>query len=373
MGKKIILNKEEVIQKYEELKNVTKVGKVFNVSCGPIKRILKENGHTITNRRYEVNHNYFDIIDSEEKAYWLGFIYADGCVRVRTRYEGKPGQGNSFNMKLSVLDKEHLKLLKKCVGSTHKIVYGESVTKNKQGKLYTSHICTLSVHSNKLVEGLVSQGVVPRKTHILTPPSIDKKLYHHFIRGYFDGDGCCYINRNTEYKRFVYSIACAAPKLKEWMMDTLKENDIKCYHINDLSFNIGSFKSKYNFYHYLYDNASIYLKRKKDKGDEVVEYYNKRKNEGMYCFQDDYEEIDNVWTKEQIEIINDHINVIPLSYLGGTLLPTKSPQQILRYNRKHGISNDKKLTHNDWNRYVENHPELNLQKRYLNQSSSKDE
>ena len=74
MGKKIVLNKEEVIQKYEELKNVTKVGKVFNVSCGPIKRILKENGHTITNRRYEVNHNYFDIIDSEEKAYWLGFI-----------------------------------------------------------------------------------------------------------------------------------------------------------------------------------------------------------------------------------------------------------------------------------------------------------
>ena len=368
MGKKIHLNKEEVIQKYKELKNVIKVGKVFNVSSGPIKRILKENGYPPIQRRYKVNHNYFDNIDTEEKAYWLGFIYADGYVRVRTRYEGRPGQGNSFQMKLAVLDKDHLKLLRKCMGSTHKITYGESVTKNKQGKLYTSHMCSIGVYSNKLVEGLVSQGVVPSKTRILTPPKIDKKLYRHFIRGFFDGDGCCcnYQTTNSEYKRFVYSIACAAPQLKEWMVDILKENDIKCAHADDLSFNVGSFKSKYNFYHYLYDNATIYLQRKKDKGDEVVEYYNKRKDEGMYCFQDDYEEIDNVWTEEQIEIINSHINIVPLSYLGGTLLPTKSPQQILRYTRKHRISNDKKLTHNDWNRYVDTHPELELQKRYLN-------
>jgi intein-encoded DNA endonuclease-like protein len=369
MGKKIHLNKEEVIQKYKELKSVVKVGKVFNVSFGPIKRILKENGYNPTQRKYKVNHNYFDNIDTEEKAYWLGFIYADGYVRVRTRYGENPGQGNSFCMNLSILDIEHLKLLRKCVGSTHKIINKVSVTKNKQGKSYSSNVCRLSVNSNKLVEGLVSQGVVPRKTHILTPPKIDEKLYRHFIRGYFDGDGCCanYKNKSTGYKRFIYSIACAAPKLKEWMMEILKENDIKCVVTDNLSFNVGSFKSKYKFYHYLYDNTTIYLQRKKDKGDEIIHYFNKRKDEGIYCFQDDYKEIDNVWTKEQIQVIYDHINIVPLSYLGGTLLPTKSPQQILRYTNKHGISNDKKLTHKEWNRFVDNNPELELQKRYLNQ------
>jgi DNA invertase Pin-like site-specific DNA recombinase len=63
------LNDDEVLKQYSLLKNIHKVAEYFNISTGPIKRVLKTNGIDLTNRRYDVNHKYFEKIDSEEKAY----------------------------------------------------------------------------------------------------------------------------------------------------------------------------------------------------------------------------------------------------------------------------------------------------------------
>jgi len=105
MGSRIDIDDNLVIERYNELKNLKKVAKSFNVSLRPIVRILKKNNIELTNRRYDVNHSFFEVIDTEEKAYWLGFLYADGCVR-------KTRSGSQVVLKLSIKDEEHLVMFK---------------------------------------------------------------------------------------------------------------------------------------------------------------------------------------------------------------------------------------------------------------------
>ena len=101
MGSRIDIDDNLVIERYNELKNLKKVAESFGVSLRPIKRILKKNNLELTNRRFNVNHSYFRVIDSEEKAYWLGFLFADGCIR-------KNKTGSQVVLKLSTKDENHL-------------------------------------------------------------------------------------------------------------------------------------------------------------------------------------------------------------------------------------------------------------------------
>lgn len=58
-------------------------------------------------RKYKVNEDYFKLIDTEEKAYWLGFLYADGCVTQATKYSKR------LQVNLSIKDINHLEILRK--------------------------------------------------------------------------------------------------------------------------------------------------------------------------------------------------------------------------------------------------------------------
>ena len=145
-------------------------------------------GIHVKREKYTVDSKYFDNIDNEEKAYWLGFLYADGYVRT---YH-KSGQ---LKLKLNVKDKEHVELFKKCIISNQKIV--DNIEKlKKNGKEYTSHSSTLNIYSVELVNDLIKHGCVQNKTQKIRFPEIDENLKYHFIRGYFDGDGCIHKIKN---------------------------------------------------------------------------------------------------------------------------------------------------------------------------------
>ena len=174
MGSRIDIEDKLVIEKYNEVKNIKKVAKSFGVSTRPIKRILDKNNIHLTNRRYDVNHNYFEDIDCEEKAYWLGFLYADGCVR-------KSKSGSQLVLKLSIKDEGHLYKFKENIESGHKINYSESNVITKKGNLSTSKNCSIRVNSNKMIEGLIRQGCVPRKTFTIQTPNINDDLICLFI------------------------------------------------------------------------------------------------------------------------------------------------------------------------------------------------
>lgn len=79
---------QDIINKYQnEHYAMQKIGETYNVSRSVIGRILKENNVSINkdNHKYTADYRKFENIDSPEKAYWLGFIAADGCVYVREK------------------------------------------------------------------------------------------------------------------------------------------------------------------------------------------------------------------------------------------------------------------------------------------------
>lgn len=266
MGSRIDIDKDLVIERYNELKNLKKVAKSFGVSLRPIKRILKENNFELTNRRYEVNHDYFENIDTEEKAYWLGFLYADGCVR-------KTKSGSQVVLKLSLKDEKHLKTFKNNIESQHKVIYHRNHTISKKGTQSFSDNCIIRINSNKLVNDLIEQGCTPRKTFTIDKPTIDEKFYKDFIRGYYDGDGNFFYSEKT--KMSVVTIVCASENFRNFLVEVIsKIPNIGKIHEDKEKYTIKivNIVGVINFLDYVYQNSKIQLDRKKEYYEKYREY-----------------------------------------------------------------------------------------------------
>lgn len=124
-------------------------------------------------KRKDYNENYFEKIDTQEKAYFLGFIFADGCVifdPIRYRYK--------LTVKIHSKDKHILNSLISSIDG--EMMVWENETKFSQ----------VTLSGKKIVSDLIKLGATPNKTFDLQYPIIDENLEKHFLRGYFDGDGC---------------------------------------------------------------------------------------------------------------------------------------------------------------------------------------
>lgn len=182
MGKK----KTELYEKaktyyLENNESVTKIAKLFNIDRGMLSLYLKKQGIEVINKQNQTTiiENYFEIIDDEHKAYWLGFFFADGNVSSKT---------NNLEISLKLSDKEHLEKLAKDINFTNNISC-DSVR------------CRLCFANKKMKEDLIDKGCVPAKSLILKPPkNIPDNLIIHFIRGYFDGDGCISFTQNKAHR-----------------------------------------------------------------------------------------------------------------------------------------------------------------------------
>ena len=266
MGSRIDIDYDLVIERYNELKNLKKVAKSFGVSLRPIKRILTENNLVLTNRRYDVNHNYFEVIDTEDKAYWLGFLYADGCVR-------KTKSGSQVVLKLSQKDEDHLNLFKNNIESEHKVTHHRNNTVSKKGTPSFSNNCIIRINSNKLVEDLIKQGCIPRKTFTIDKPTIDEKFYKDFIRGYYDGDGNFFYSEKT--KMSVVTIVCASKKFRTFLIEVMSKlpNIGKIHEDSDkYTIKIVNIVGIRSFLDYIYYDSKTYLKRKKEYYERYKEY-----------------------------------------------------------------------------------------------------
>ena len=125
-------------------------------------------------RKKNYNEDYFEQIDTEDKAYFLGFIYADGSViydNEKYRYK--------LVLKLHTKDNHILESLINYVDGEMDIWFDGQ-----------REMCEVGFSGKKMVIDLIKLGVTPNKTFTLKYPNIDEKLEKHFLRGYFDGDGC---------------------------------------------------------------------------------------------------------------------------------------------------------------------------------------
>lgn len=241
-----------IFKYYNEGYSIRKLSSMFNVSRTNISLLLKLNEYSVTQRKIELDEDIFEIIDSEYKAYWLGFIYADGSV-----YK------NRLEIGLKLSDEDHLIKLKKFLNTNKEIEYhtrkcGISTNPNKE-----LQCCILHVQSKKLVSNLKSLGCVPKKSLILKFPTEDivpKNLIHHFIRGYFDGDGCIFIDKSKTHSigfqvTGTYDVLNNIKRILD-----IKANVRKVGNIYDLRCK-GNIKGLWIF-DYLYKDANVYLDRK---------------------------------------------------------------------------------------------------------------
>lgn len=180
---------DDVCKLYNSGLSEEKVGQKVNLCRKTVRNILKSNNITIKNnseyRKYSINENYFDNIDSPNKAYILGLLYADGNVGLNNYIIQLALQSRDID----ILNKIKEELNIDCV-----LYFDERSKKDKNHQ----DIYSLSFKNKHMHESLCKLGVIPRKTHVLKYPKfLDDNLHRHFLRGYMDGDGCIH---GTELK-----------------------------------------------------------------------------------------------------------------------------------------------------------------------------
>lgn len=257
-----------ICNQYENGTNSRVLSEEFNVAQSTILQILRNNNIQIRERtdclrKYTINHNYFDIIDNEHKAYWLGFLMADGYNKE---------DRNAIVLSLQKEDEYILKEFLKDVGSNKEISY----VYNKQFDSYSAKAYVNSVHMSQQLSKL---GVVQNKSFICKYPYeyIPQELEHHFIRGLFDGDGCISftmggVNKNKVHGRF--SIANGSKDFLEDIYNIVNINDMHIYKNHNIyDFTTCKYSNIKQMYNYLYKDATIYLTRKQNKFEKYLSYY----------------------------------------------------------------------------------------------------
>lgn len=236
--------------------SLSRIAKEFNFDRHVLAKKLKFDGITIVknNPKYTHIENYFSCIDTPEKAYWLGFLFADGYIQ---------SNGKRHILELSLQERDSSHLFKLAGVLSPKNVPTERIT-TLNGKQFKSH--RLTIVNKQIVSDLISHGCVNKKSAVITYPNILHSLDKDFIRGYVDGDGSlgCY---NGKYyfsvcsgsKEFVESIQ---QKLLS-CIDTYTEVAVRKDSRSNLwSFQKGGGESVHKIIEYLYKDAPVYLDRK---------------------------------------------------------------------------------------------------------------
>lgn len=143
----------------------------------------------------KINDHYFDIIDTSDKAYFLGFIYADGWI-----VYNENNRNYEFGMQLQSQDKYILEKLNQVLGNLNIIHHNNSNEKIIDGRFTRSNDSdTLRVYSKNLILGLKNNGIEQNKTRISIFPIVSDSLFPDFLRGYIDGDGCYWKSKSGVY------------------------------------------------------------------------------------------------------------------------------------------------------------------------------
>lgn len=181
-------DQRQIIRCHESGISAVQVAQRFGIQRDAVRRILKAHGvkpHRCGARRSRtVNERYFENIDTEEKAYWLGFLLADGNItRTKKTY--------AVTLGLSSVDRAHVEKFAAAIESKALIVERErpSVFPNQRPseRVYSASI--LTVYSKPMVDDLCRLGIVPAKSKIATPWDGSPELMRHYWRGVIDGDG----------------------------------------------------------------------------------------------------------------------------------------------------------------------------------------
>ena len=261
--------KKEIISQYN-IKTSVELAKEYNVSRGQITKLWYDNDLIGKDKHtYPFDYKYFERIDSDDKAYFLGFLAADGNVFQR---ENKKSQA-IIRLSLQKNDRTILEMFKFYINSDKPLHISTRQCS------YISYIYSLELVSSKMALDLEKYNIKPNKTYDYEIVDLGKKYMSHFFRGYFDGDGCITCKNNAFHTPSQYNISIAGFEHNLLQMQNYlseKENiqsviilDNREEKHNKFNMPFGNLvftniNEKYKFLEYIYQNKQdIYLPRKR--------------------------------------------------------------------------------------------------------------
>jgi intein-encoded DNA endonuclease-like protein len=258
---------KNIIKLYLEGNTTKEVAIMVNLSYTTIIKCLNDNNidKRPRIRNYTLNENYFSSINTIDKAYFLGFLYADGNI-------SKTKDGYRVKIGLQERDSYILERFSNYCDFSGPILFRKGATEKHQNQKL------LQIYSKVFYENACKQGLHDAKTFTLTFPKIDPEFISHFIRGYFDGDG------NVFIKTYDYQTSTSihflgtyemCQSIKNHLKTTLNlQSDTKIVtKKNIFKFTINDRKDLLKIKNYLYtDSKDCFLSRKLEKFQEVEKY-----------------------------------------------------------------------------------------------------
>lgn len=253
--------RQVMIARYQAGEYATQLAKEFGVSQAGFSALLQRRKipvHTYGNPgRYQCDHTFFQRIDSEAKAYWLGFLAADGTVMDR----------GHIVLILQSRDAEHVTRFRDALGATHPITAFDN-----HG--YPAH--KLYIASPAMAADLARYTVTPRKTHTIRWPELCEPWLRHYVRGYVEADGGFYAGMRTKpstgalFRTWWFSISGNRQfltALRAYFMERCGVRLTSLYHPknnhpNIVRLNYQGGKQVRRMFDLLYDDATILLPRK---------------------------------------------------------------------------------------------------------------
>lgn len=268
----------EIHTKYLQGTSVTALSEEYHISAANLNDRIANNKWEKARRKtkYTCDETYFDEIDTEHKAYWLGFLYADGYIL--NHRKGKRGENDSqsFGFSISMKDVELFEKFKADLKSNHPVnVYKNSSSFATQDS-FAGRILITSQH---MVDMLKKHGMTENKTYTISLPNLPKDLLPHFIRGLSDGDGSIVVSRLQDGPekgrvKFLWSLT-STKEMCEGILQFLGKSELKLYQrhperqVNNWEFKICGNQQVKRLLAKIYQDATIYLDRKYQKYVEM--------------------------------------------------------------------------------------------------------
>lgn len=227
------------------------IAEKYNVTSNSILGLLKRKGiDTSISSRKDLyspvgNLNYFQQINTETKAWLLGFIFADGNITIPANKQNSA----VFQLEIHSRDIEVLHIL--CREIQYPLEKIRSCSNRNTVKV--------SFHSNTFCNHLYALGCLPKKAHTVDYPVIPQEFNSHFIRGLIDGDGSVTDSTIALYGNKKIINKYSSLIIQEAGIDPMS---IKYYKTSCYSARVHQKNNRLKLASYLYDDATVYLQRK---------------------------------------------------------------------------------------------------------------
>lgn len=241
---------------YKRRYRTAEIAEATGESPKKIKEFLQKQDYFIANWSGGLHGNlfYFEKIDTEEKAYWLGFIFADGYVN----------KNGALGIELHEKDKGHIEKFKEAIeGEANVKIYNKNSTFGPQT---TARFVITSKHT--FIPHLTKHYKSLDKTYKGELPSLEEPLMRHCIRGFFDGDGTLTGKPKKEGDLWHPSISFCGRKNVLSKIEAIAGFDWNWSQrypekdVDNYSIAIGRVNDSLAFLDYMYEGASVYLDRK---------------------------------------------------------------------------------------------------------------